>query len=87
MRVLSRSAGWVFASLIISISIFCLSARAEHEEEEIKTMQLYKNIDRIWKDLESEGYSRSADSVIEASVVNKYDCYNYGGADGARAAS
>ena len=46
--------------------------------DDIKTMQLYNNIDRIWKDLEhNHGYNLDTDE-FDPSIVNQYDCYNYG---------
>lgn len=47
-------------------------------------MQLYNNIERIYRDLNEEGYG--TDASIETHIVNKYDCYNYGGPGAAQEA-
>lgn len=57
-------------------------------ETEIKTMQLYDDIDRIWGDLESIGYSKEKkDEVLDSNKLNAFDCYNYGGLKSAQNAS
>ena len=51
----------------------------------IKTMQLYSNIDRIWNELSELGFSANGTESIDVATINKFDCYNYGGAVGATA--
>lgn len=59
-----------------------------NHEVEIKTMQLYDDIDRIWGDLESLGYSRDKkDEILDPHKLNEFDCYNYGGFKSAQNAS
>ena len=42
-------------------------------ETEIKTMQLYSDVDRIWGDIESLGYSRTEqDETIDTKKLNKF---------------
>lgn len=52
-------------------------------EQKIKTMKLYGDVDRIWGDLQHVGLSRDDDTIIDVKVVNKFDCYNYGGSKSA----
>ena len=47
----------------------------------IKTMQLYSHMDRIWNELKEEGIGEN--DKIPVAILNKFDCLNYGGAEGA----
>jgi cyclopropane fatty-acyl-phospholipid synthase-like methyltransferase len=52
----------------------------------IKTMQLYSHIDRIWNELKELGFPQDDNAAkIDVEIMNKFDCYNYGGAAGATA--
>lgn len=49
------------------------------EEDTIKSMQLYCNIDRIWNELHELGYSKNSKEVIPVKTLNQFDCYDYSG--------
>ncbi|XP_031554828.1 phosphoethanolamine N-methyltransferase 1-like [Actinia tenebrosa] len=48
-------------------------------EKEIKTMKLYSDVERIYKQLEQLGYSRT--DTLKLEDVNKFDEYHYLGTD------
>ena len=58
-----------------------LTAAATESEPAIKTMQLYSHMDRIWNELHELDISDS--DMVPVEVLNKFDCLNYGGAEGA----
>jgi cyclopropane fatty-acyl-phospholipid synthase-like methyltransferase len=49
------------------------------EQEDIKSMQLYCNIDRIWNELQELGYEKNQEKSIPVEVINQFDCYDYSG--------
>ncbi|XP_074659268.1 uncharacterized protein LOC141912012 isoform X2 [Tubulanus polymorphus] len=51
----------------------------QNESQEIKTMQLYSEVDRIYNDLEEMGYARADQLNVED--VSKFDHYHYYGTD------
>ena len=71
----------LFFMILSNLQIAC-----GKNSDDIKTMQLYDNIDRIWKDLAIHGYDSKSDS-IDVALINRYDCYNYGGPKAARDAA
>lgn len=50
----------------------------------IKSMKLYSNVDRIWNELVKLGVDKNAAEDIPVDLLNTFDCYNYGGSDGAK---
>mmetsp|Transcript_5905 Transcript_5905/g.9604 ORF Transcript_5905/g.9604 Transcript_5905/m.9604 type:complete len:293 (-) Transcript_5905:494-1372(-) len=48
---------------------------------DIKSMQLYCNIDRIWNELRELGWSNESKEVIPVETMNKFDCYDYSGGE------
>ena len=50
-------------------------------QEDIKTMQLYCNIDRIWNELKELGWNRDTKETIPVLTMNKFDCYDYSGGE------
>ena len=64
------------------ITMMLLQEKTTHATS-IKSMELYNDIDRIFKDLQfNHGYSEN-DDKYDVSVLNNYDCYNYGGRNAA----
>ena len=58
-----------------------MATASSTEDESIKSMQLYCNIDRIWNELHELGYSRDKDNStsIPVETINQFDCYDYSG--------
>ena len=54
---------------------------------DIKSMELYLDVDRIWADMKELGYERKSDLNVDSTALNKYDCYNYGGVASAQNAA
>lgn len=48
-------------------------------QDDIKTMQLYCNIDRIWNELNELGFSNDTTEIVPVEVMNQFDCYDYSG--------
>ena len=60
------------------------------DEDDIKSMQLYNNIDRIWNELREEGFlfnnnnnnnneEEEQEGLVPVEVMRKFDCYDYSG--------
>lgn len=50
-------------------------------QDDIKSMRLYCNIDRIWNELGELGWSNETKEVIPVETMNKFDCYDYSGGE------
>jgi sarcosine/dimethylglycine N-methyltransferase len=61
------------------ITIMANTEQQEQEQDSIKSMQLYCNIDRIWNELRELGFSKDTKEVISVETMNQFDCYDYGG--------
>ena len=53
----------------------------------IKTMKLYSHIDRIWNEMSELGYQRNSSVPLPVATLNRFDCYNYSGCEGAEKAA
>ncbi|CAH1796307.1 unnamed protein product [Owenia fusiformis] len=54
------------------IGITCMA-----NKDDIKTMKLYSNVDRIYNELKNAGYKE--DDALKVNVLNKFDNYHYHG--------